>query len=308
MNNKDTINKIIKDYENKKINWNDFKSSLLLMLDQDENKKTTTEEVKNFKSNSKEYYLNTKPLLEVVNLTKQYKGRKAPAINNISFNIYPGEFHAFVGANGSGKTTTIKSIIGAYSPKSLKGKILIQGQDNNLIEAKNIIGYIPEEAKFPKKMSLKTYLYLMCRLSGLNSQQAHEKTNFIIKDLNLESLRNKRPFDFSSGQKKRVLLAQALINNPQVLIMDEPAANLDPMARKDLFDELLRLKDQGKSIFISSHILDEIGKYATYCTILDGGNVVFSSNISKNDDLSQLYSDYVKKGSVDSGILVKKQN
>ncbi len=244
----------------------------------------------------------TTPLVEVKHVTKHYKGRKQPAINDISFNIYPGQFHAFIGANGAGKTTTIKSIIGAYSPKKIKGEILINGMSNQLVQGKRLIGYIPEEARFPAKITTKDYLKLMTMLSGYKKEDAENIVNNILKQLNIESLANKCPDSFSSGQKKKILLSQALIHNPQILIMDEPAANLDPLARDELFTTLLMLQQQGKSIFISSHILDEIGKYATYATILDGGKVVYDGALSQNISLSDLYKEYVKLGSVDTSL------
>ncbi len=308
LNNK--ILDLINDVDNNKKDWKEFKVDIISLLEKEIKKEINSEksiETKKKANYRQKDYSNIKPLVEVKNLTKHYKGRTRPAINNISFNIYPGEFHAFIGANGAGKTTTIKSIIGAYSKYKLKGEILINGQDHNLIEVKKLVGYIPENAKFPKKMALNDYLYLMTRLSGYSSQESKKRVKEILEDLKLTSLKNKRPNDFSSGQKKRVLLAQALVHNPQILIMDEPAANLDPIARMDLFNQLVELKEKGKAIFISSHILDEIGKYATYCTILDGGKVVYNEQLKNDSDLSEIYSDYVKKGSVDAGIVTKEQ-
>ncbi len=97
----------------------------------------------------------------------------------------------------------------------------------------------------------------------------------------MQNLAKKSPNSFSSGQKKKILLAQALIHDPKILIMDEPAANLDPRARIEFFETLKKLQNNGKSIFISSHILDEIDKYATHATILDGGKVVFSKKLDE---------------------------
>lgn len=316
---KEKIKQLMDLKDRNKINWEQFKEEVNLILD---STNETPVQSNNFNSNnninvnqvsqinqrpiiqSQTIDLsNQKPIVEIKNLTKHYKGREKSAINNISFNIYEGRFHAFIGANGAGKTTTIKSIIGAYSKYKFSGQILINGKPNDHLEVKKIIGYIPEDAKFPKKMILKDYLYVMTRLSGLSSSESKKKVNTILRDLKLESLKNKKPYNFSSGQKKRVLLAQSLIHDPKILIMDEPAANLDPIARHDLFDSLVNLQKQGKAIFISSHILDEIGKYANQCTILDGGEVVFDGAIRSSDDLVNLYKQYVKKGSVDTGIV-----
>jgi len=230
--------------------------------------------------------LNVKPVLFVENLYKKYSRKKAPAINQISFNVYPGQFHAFIGANGAGKTTSIKSIIGAYARWS--GTVLINGKKNTSVEAKKQLGYIPENARFPAKMSCYSYLTWMARLSGFKKADAKKFAIAKLKELGLTKLKSKSPNSFSSGQKKKVLLAQALINNPNVLVMDEPAANLDPKARIELFEMLGELKAQGKAILISSHVLAELDKYANAATILDGGKIVFSGT---TEELYQKYAD-----------------
>lgn len=243
---------------------------------------------------------NKKPIVQVINLTKHYKNRKVPAVNDISFNIYPGEFHAFIGANGAGKTTTIKSIIGAYSNYNIKGEILIDSKKNYDVEAKIKVGYIPEYALFPKKIKTREYLILMTMLSGYEYKDAIKLTDDLLIKMNMVQFSNKRPDSLSSGQKKKILLAQALIHNPSILIMDEPAANLDPNARDELYSLLVSLQHEGKAIFLSSHILDEISKYATYATILDGGKIVFDGPLKLNSDLLLLYKKFVHIGSVDN--------
>lgn len=241
-----------------------------------------------------------KPVVVVKNFTKHYAKRKKPAVDNISFNIYPGQIHAFIGANGAGKTTTIKSIIGAYSKHHVQGEITIEGHSNHTVQAKQNIGYIPENANFPKKMSTFEYLRLMSMLSGFSHKDSKKLACDLLQKLNMTKFAKKYPDSFSSGQKKKILLAQALIHNPKILIMDEPAANLDPAARIELYDILVKLQKEGKSIFLSSHILDEIGKYATYTTILDNGKIAHDGPLPKHTDLSLLYKHYVKIGSVDN--------
>ena len=218
--------------------------------------------------------LKNKPILFVKNLTKIYSGKKVPAINNLTFNVYPGQFHAFIGANGAGKTTTIKSLIGAYFKWS--GTILIDGIRNDKEEAKLKIGYIPENARFPEQMSSKEYLLWMIMLSGIEHKKAQKIVSKKLKELNMWNLRNRSPNTFSYGQKKKILLAQALIHDPEIIIMDEPVANLDPKARLEFFETLIDLKKQGKAIFISSHVLAELNQYFDSATILDGGKIVYS--------------------------------
>ncbi|TCG11561.1 ABC transporter ATP-binding protein [Mycoplasma todarodis] len=219
------------------------------------------------------------PALEVKKFTKKYKGAKKAAVSGASFNVYPGEFHGFIGANGSGKTTTIKSLIGAYA--KFQGDIKIFGLDHLSEEAKSKVGYIPEAAKFPKGYSTYKYIVYMSYLSGLSMRESKDFANNVLKEIGLEKLKNRNPNTFSSGQKKKVLLAQALVHNPEIIIMDEPAANLDPKARIDFFDTLKKLQEKGVAILISSHILTELDKYVNSLTIIDGGKVVFTGKLEE---------------------------
>lgn len=234
-----------------------------------------------------------KPILYVDKLYKKYPRKKSAAINSISFKVFPGQFHAFIGANGAGKTTTIKSVIGAYARWT--GTVLINGHKNTSEQAKKSLGYIPENARFPAKMNCLNYLIWMARLSGLTKAQAKEFATNKLNELKMWNLRKKSPNTFSSGQKKKVLLAQALIHDPEILIMDEPAANLDPKARIEFFDVLLALIEKGKAIFVSSHILTELDRYANAATILDGGKIIFTGTTK---ELFEKYAD--KEMAIDS--------
>ena len=234
-------------------------------------------------------------LIEVKNFSKKYERSAKAAVEDISFEIRKGQFHAFIGANGAGKTTTMKALVGAYA--KWDGEIKINGISNQEAEAKAKIGYVPEQALFPKAFKTKEYLQIMAELSGLSVEEAKNFAQSKLEEFNMQNLANVSPQKFSSGQKKKILCAQALCHDPEILILDEPAANLDPIARIELFDLLKKVQAQGKAIFISSHILAEIGRYADYATILDGGKIVYSGPINKNEDLEKLYNKYVIIGS-----------
>lgn len=268
------------------------------------NKISTSNNEKLIELNDKEITdLNSKTLVQVINLSKKYNKKSNNVIDNLNFEIKSGEFHAFIGANGAGKTTTIKAIVGAYA--KFDGKIIIDGFSNYTSIAKERIGYIAEKAVFPKNLNTLEYLATMAILSGISKKEAFKLAENKLKELNMENLYKKNPNNFSSGQKKKVLLTQALINNPKILIMDEPAANLDPIARIELFDLLKQLQSKGVSIFISSHILAELDKYADHVTILDGGKIVYTGKINHDVNLESLYLKFVKKGSIDNPIKIK---
>ena len=241
-------------------------------------------------------------IVKVKNFTKKYPKTDRPAVSNLSFEIRKGQFHAFIGANGAGKTTTMKALVGAYAPSKWQGEILIDNIPNQSALAKFKIGYVPEKAVFPHNFTTKQYLENFARLAGLSDQEAKSFTENTLKEFKMEKLANKSPELFSSGQKKKILCAQALCHDPDVLILDEPAANLDPIARHELFQMLKQIQDKGKSIFISSHILAEVGQYANYATILDGGKIVYSGAITKRNNLEKLYNQYVLIGSVHTAV------
>ena len=147
-------------------------------------------------------------LVDVKNFTKKYPGTEKPAVQNLTFQIRKGQFHAFIGANGAGKTTTMKALVGAYA--KWDGEIKINGIDNQKVEAKEKIGYVPEKAVFPKSFTSKEYLESMAKLAGLSKSEAKKFAKEKLKEFKMERLANKTPELFSSGQKKKILCAQAL--------------------------------------------------------------------------------------------------
>ena len=224
-------------------------------------------------------YSNNNIAIKVNAYYKKYSRRQKNVLQNINFTVEKGSFHAFIGPNGVGKTTIIKSLVGAYYSKKYGGEITFFGKENTLKEVKKRIGYIPESSIFPKRISAYSYLKHMVNIAGLNWEQAKKYSlNFFVSS-NLSNIKDKNINNFSSGQKKKVLLARSLGHNPDILIMDEPCANLDPKARMEFLESLKKLQKEGKTIFISSHILSEIDKYADSATILDAGKVVFSGSI-----------------------------
>lgn len=220
----------------------------------------------------------------IKDFTKKFK--KFKAVDNATIKVKKGTIHGFIGPNGSGKTTTIKSLISAIVPTS--GELLIYGQDSWTVAAKKHVGYIPEAARFPRKISAYDYLVSMAQVSGVNAKEAKVKAENILKELNLWAMRKNNPNNYSSGMKKKVLLAQSLLNNPDVLVLDEPAANLDPTARTELFNDLRKLREQGKTVFISSHILSELQALADEITILNYSKVVFQGTVNQTSHKYQI--------------------
>ncbi|UUM20193.1 ABC transporter ATP-binding protein [Mycoplasma sp. 2045] len=225
--------------------------------------------------------------IKVQNLTKIYNhnSNEKKGVFDLSFEVPKGSFHAFIGENGSGKTTTIKSIIGSYT--NFSGQIYINGIINSDPKSKAKLGYVPENAIFPKELNVFEYLYIVSLFGNKDKQQLKDKINNFLEKFEISDLKKNKPNNLSSGQKKKVLLIQALLNNPDLIILDEPAANLDPTARFKLFEILSELNKQGKTIIISSHILSEIDKYATSYTLIHKGKLV--STGQKHKSLEDIY-------------------
>lgn len=217
------------------------------------------------------------PAIKIENLS--FSVGKRLLLNKLNFEVKAGEIHGFLGPNGAGKTTTIKNIIDAYATRSAESKIEIFGKDHSTVEAKKMISYIPEYAAFPQHLSLIEYQITMARFSGFKGDKAKEKANKLINILELQAHKDINPNNFSSGMKKKVLLAQSLMNDPKLLILDEPAANLDPAARNLLFGSLKEVSKMGITIFISSHILAEIEHLVDSITLINLGNIVYSGKV-----------------------------
>ena len=218
--------------------------------------------------------------IETKNLTMYYDRKKKPALSNASMIVKQGDIHGFIGPNGAGKTTLIKLLIGGIKAKT--GQIKIFGKHNESLATKQIMGYVPERADFMRTRTetTKKYLLDLAFMKGLKKKQALVKIEEVAKRLEISKPMLKAPpFKFSSGQKKRVLVAQALLNEPQLLILDEPTANLDPEARAFMLEFLQKLnKKQKVTIFISSHILAELQKYVTGWTIINEGKIVLNDS------------------------------
>ena len=228
--------------------------------------------------------INASNAIIIRDFTKTFK--KFKAVDNANITVKTGIIHGFIGPNGSGKTTAIKCLISAMIETT--GDLIIHGKRSWTVDAKKQVGYIPEAARFPKRITTYDYLVSMGQISGLTSKLAKEKTEIILKELDLWKFKKRNPNDYSSGMKKKVLLAQSLLNNPNVLILDEPAANLDPTARTELFNDLKKLRDEGKTIFISSHILSELQNLADEVTVLNYSKVVYTGSVNKTDSMYEI--------------------
>tara|TARA_B100001559_G_scaffold134895_1_gene113365 strand:- start:32 stop:760 length:729 start_codon:yes stop_codon:yes gene_type:complete len=209
--------------------------------------------------------------IEVINLSKSYKTKKA--VNNISFKIDENEIVGLLGPNGCGKTTTIGMILGLLKPTS--GQVLINGKniENNKISILHKMNFISPYIELPKKLTVKQNLIVYGKL--YNIKNLNERINFLSEKLRLGDLLDKITGELSSGQKNRVSLAKALINDPTVLLLDEPTAALDPETADFIRTFLEKLREEKKiSVLLASHNMDEVKRLCNSVMMMKDGNIV----------------------------------
>ncbi len=220
-------------------------------------------------------------MVTIKNVSYLYKKKGTLSLDNVSFDIEEGSFHAFVGENGAGKSTTIKSIIGQIT--NYDGVIEINGKDPKIdISAREGLSYIPDKAIFPNNLSTFKYLYSFGLLVRDDKIQLKKEIESLLEEYGIADKSNSNPNALSAGQKKKVCLIKCIIEKAKIIILDEPAANLDPTTRMQFFQKLQELCNQGVTIFISSHILEEIKLYATAATYIKGGKILWTGPVSGN--------------------------
>ncbi len=221
-----------------------------------------------------------RPIVEAKDLVVEYgKGsRKVRAVDGISFNVTEGECVGFIGANGAGKSTTIKTLMGFLFPVS--GTVRMFGEDCGTVESRRRIGYLPEVALYYPFMKARELLELYGGLQGMTKHELRER---IPELLNLVGLQGKGEIllrNFSKGMQQRLGIAQAIISHPEALIFDELSSGLDPVGRHDLRRVLLDIKNSGKTIFFSSHELTEVETLCDRVIMIHEGRIVTEAPVS----------------------------
>lgn len=226
------------------------------------------------------------PVIEINNLTKDYdvgfwRKRKVRALDGLSLTVESGQIFGFLGANGAGKTTTLKLLMRLIYPTAGSARILGHDIGDESMHAR--IGYLPENPYFYDYLSAREFLDYCGRLFGLDESVRKDRTERLLTSVNLDSKSWTRQLrKFSKGMLQRVGLAQALINDPEVVFLDEPMSGLDPVGRREVRDLIASLRTQGKTVFMCSHILSDIEVLCDSIAILKGGRLAHAGSI---DDL-----------------------
>ncbi|MFO7792276.1 MAG: ABC transporter ATP-binding protein [Candidatus Saliniplasma sp.] len=208
--------------------------------------------------------------VEIRDLEKRF-GR-VKAVSGLSFDVEKGEIYGFLGPNGAGKTTTIRILVGLIEAD--KGTVQIDVPGSG-IAVRQHIGYLPERVSFYGNLSVEENLQFFCEMKGCSKDIIEE----LLKDFELEDQREKKCKHLSKGMAQRLGIAQTLIGNPDLLILDEPTAGLDPNIRRWVKNKILSLKDTGKTILLSSHVLAEVQELCDRVGILKDGEMLAEDDI-----------------------------
>lgn len=218
-------------------------------------------------------------MISVSNLTKSYGDFKA--LDSVTFSVSKGWVYGYLGPNGAGKTTTIRTMLGLLRPDD--GEVQIEGINPsvNPVQALQKVGYAPELPTLQTFFTGEQLLDFMGRMFGLAEQVRKEKTLELIELVGLKEWGDKKIGKYSKGMIQRLSLALALINDPTVLIMDEPTIGMDPEATVHFRNLFTQLSEEGKTVFISSHLLDEVQRICTHVGMINKGRMIFNGLISE---------------------------
>jgi ABC-2 type transport system ATP-binding protein len=214
-------------------------------------------------------------VIEIRNLSKVYRDfwgrKKVQAVKSLSLDVKKGEVFGLLGPNGSGKTTTIKMLLGLLFPTS--GEIRILGRNAADVEKNERIGYLPEESYLYKFLNADETLDFYGRLFKIPAKERAERADRLIKMVGLDVARRRQLKEYSKGMTRRIGLAQALINDPDLVLLDEPTSGLDPIGTREMKDLILRLKDEGKTVVLCSHQLADVQDVSDRIAVLFQGEL-----------------------------------
>ena len=218
-------------------------------------------------------------MLVIKNLEKSYGNFKA--LNGLNLEIEKGEIFGFIGPNGAGKSTTMKIVSGLLSPDS--GEVYVDGIDaiKNNKELKDKIGYMPDFFGVYDNLRAIEYLEFYASIYGIVGEEARKLSMDLLELVNLQDKWDANVDGLSRGMKQRLCLARCLVHNPELLILDEPASGMDPRARFEMKGILKNLKEMGKTIIVSSHILSELGEICTRIGIIKNGSIVCEGTVEE---------------------------
>lgn len=221
-------------------------------------------------------------MIKGVGITKTFNNfwgkPKARALNGLDIEVTEGSITGLLGPNGAGKSTLVKLLLGHLYPT--KGTLEVLGKSPKSVQTKQNIGYLPERTSFYTNLTAKETLSFFSDLLGLSKSEADMRISQLLKMVGLDNLGRRLVGEFSHGMRKRLGLAQALLNDPDLLLLDEPTAGLDPVGCKEVKELLLVLKERGKTILLTTHLLADVQDVSDTIMILYGGRLQACGDIN----------------------------
>ncbi|HEY3265879.1 MAG TPA: ABC transporter ATP-binding protein [Armatimonadota bacterium] len=213
--------------------------------------------------------------IELDHLTKVYRslagGKRTTALDDVSLSVAPGEVFGYLGSNGAGKTTTVKILLRLARPTHGTARLMGERPGGRI---RHRIGYLPEAPYFPDFLTPVELLTFYARIFGLNGAARRQRIDHVLELVGIAGRRDSVLRTFSKGMTQRVGLAQALLNEPDILLLDEPTSGLDPLGRREIRDIILDLKEKGKTVFLNSHLLSEVELICDRVAILRRGKLM----------------------------------
>ncbi|MCH9653606.1 MAG: ABC transporter ATP-binding protein [Planctomycetes bacterium] len=237
--------------------------------------------------------MDNESVIQISNLTKIYRDfwgrKKVRALNSLSLEVKKGEIFGLLGPNGSGKTTTLKLLLGLLFPS--EGEIKVLGQPASNVEKNEHIGYLPEESYLYRFLNAEETLDFYGRLFKMSAEERRKRSAELIEKVGLGHAKKRQLKEYSKGMTRRIGLAQALINNPDLVLLDEPTSGLDPLGTDDMKRMILELKAQGKTVLMCSHLLADVQDVCDRIAILYGGELKVMGRVEdllKEQDETQI--------------------
>jgi len=229
------------------------------------------------------YMASSPPLIEISGLTKRYGDFMA--VDNLSLNVAPGELFALLGPNGAGKTTTIRMLMGILQPTS--GAASINGLDcfRDRVGVMRLVGYLPDEPVFYDYLRGSEILRFVGEMHGLDRATIASRTKPLVERLELSDALEEFAVNYSKGMKKKLALICALLHDPQLLILDEPTNGLDPFATRSLHEMIREMAANGKTVFLSTHLLDQAER------LCHRAGIVFKGRLAGSGTMDELRGD-----------------
>ncbi|MDT3403293.1 ABC transporter ATP-binding protein [Mucilaginibacter terrae] len=230
------------------------------------------------------------PLIQIQNLSKFYGAKQV--LKNLSLDIYPGQVIGYIGPNGAGKSTTVKILTGLIS--EFTGEVLVNGisMQHNPQEIKKLIGYVPENAELYEVLTPMEYLDFIGKLYDMDEEQLHTRAAKLLTAFGLGNNKDDRMDTFSKGMRQKVLLISGIIHNPQIIILDEPLSGLDANAVIMIKELIMRLSQEGKTIFYCSHVMDVVEKVSDRILLINKGEIIADGTF---ESLKQNHADTLER-------------